>query len=366
MKVVLVDDESIALEVLSFALSSYDDIEIIGSYTDPHLALKDLDRLKPHVIFLDIEMGPVNGLEIAHRILGKDDSIEIVFITAYSQYAVGAFELNALDYLLKPIQKKRLDKTIKRLREKISVGESKSLTGGKLKIISFGAFEVLDREGKPLVWRTQKGKELFAYLWVNRKRPLPKSQLIENIFAHIDIDRATTLLHTTVYQVRKSLSKRGYSDGILFFNDNYQLNLPVTSDLEELKNIFNKSEHRDKDIVRILELYKGNFLENEAYPWSMGLEQLHKNMALDILIDYANQELLRDKQKRLLKMCLDLLYRIDPFNEDIVKMFIKYYGDRGEYHNLREFFGKYVEDLYNEMGLAPLRGTRRLYENYIK
>src|SRR5690554_7117348 len=106
MKVMLVDDESAALQVLSSMLSIYEDIEILGSYTNPLDALEASRKAKPDVVFLDIEMGTVNGLETAELFSGQGEP-EIVFITAYSQYAVEAFEVNAMDYLLKPIQERR-------------------------------------------------------------------------------------------------------------------------------------------------------------------------------------------------------------------------------------------------------------------
>lgn len=102
---IIVDDEPIALEILATLLLSYDDIEIVGSYTDPLIALKEVKNKKAGIIFLDIEMGKMNGLEAAEAFINVDDTLEIVFITAYSQYAVDAFEINAIDYLLKPIQK---------------------------------------------------------------------------------------------------------------------------------------------------------------------------------------------------------------------------------------------------------------------
>ena len=119
MKTILIDDEPMALEVLANMLSPYEDIDIIGRYTNPTQALEKIKVSQVDIIFLDIEMGDVNGLELAQVFMEKDPQVEIVFVTAYSQYAVDAFELNALDYLLKPIQEKRLFKAIERLRENI-------------------------------------------------------------------------------------------------------------------------------------------------------------------------------------------------------------------------------------------------------
>lgn len=110
MKTILIDDEAMALEVLQQMLSPYKEIEILGSYTDYKEVIQDLKKIKPELVFLDIEMPEINGLEVAEIIMGEVEDVEIVFVTAYSQYAVDAFEINAIDYLLKPIQEKRLAK----------------------------------------------------------------------------------------------------------------------------------------------------------------------------------------------------------------------------------------------------------------
>ncbi len=154
MKVIIVDDEAAALVVISSLLSKYDDVHIVGSYQDPMLAIKELEQTKPRVVFLDMEMGAVNGLEIAEQFYQLAD-LQIVFVTAYSRYAVDAFEVNAIDYLLKPVQQERLDKAIQRLRE--SLGDSHPLeeepeTERMIKITSLGKFVVYSPEGEPITW----------------------------------------------------------------------------------------------------------------------------------------------------------------------------------------------------------------------
>src|SRR5699024_8035906 len=106
MRVIIIDDEPAALVVLSSLLSEYNDIQMVGNYTNPMDALNEIKIVKPDIVFLDIEMGEFNGLEIVDFFL-QEAPLEIVFVTAYSQYAVDAFEVNAMDYLLKPVQRRR-------------------------------------------------------------------------------------------------------------------------------------------------------------------------------------------------------------------------------------------------------------------
>ncbi len=370
MKVILVDDEPIALEVLGAILSTYEDIDILRSYTDPIVALKELKELQPDVIFLDIEMGATNGLEMAQLFLECQNSVEIVFITAYSQYAVDAFDVNAMDYLLKPIQEKRFYKTIERLRERTEkhyIQDKKTnVLENKLKIKSFGVFKVLDSFDNPLIWRTQKTKELFAYLWEQNDRHVSKDLIMETIFPDKDLDKATTLLHTTIYQLRKNLGKLGYPNGILYFNDSYQLKLPITSDLEELNSILELKSLNDKDILRILDIYKGDFLENEGYHWAIGIQQMYKDLVFNLLYDFSKIKLGKRNFTSILRMCLDMMYKLDPFNDNVAKMIIEYYGSQGKKSKLETFFNNYVENLWKEMNLRPLDSTNDLYRKYLK
>src|SRR5690625_3337038 len=104
MRTILVDDEPLALDYLEIQLDKIKDITVVEKFTN----LDILDHVKLieniDLVFLDIEMPGKNGLEIAEQLLEVNPTLEIVFVTAYDEYAVQAFELNALDYLLKPIQ----------------------------------------------------------------------------------------------------------------------------------------------------------------------------------------------------------------------------------------------------------------------
>lgn len=366
MKVILVDDEPIALDVLTILLSTQEDINIVGSYTKPFDALKEINRVRPDVIFLDIEMGELNGLEVAELFIKQLNNVEIVFVTAYSEYAVDAFELNAIDYLLKPIQEKRLNKTLERLRNKIRENYREETLENQLIVSSFGSFKVTDSVGNPLVWRTQKTKELFAYLWRRREKAVSKLAILDEVFYDKDSKKATTHLHTTIYQLRKNLKKLGYSNGILYFNNSYQLNVSLSSDLEKLEEILALKNYNDKNIRDILKVYKGDFLGEEAYHWSLQFQQLYRNRILNILTEYCREQLRENSLSTTLKLALDKLYDMDCFNENIVNMIIKYYGMQNNKTNLQIFFNNYAKDIWKDMRLKPDSTTLELYMGYME
>ncbi|BDG60914.1 LytR/AlgR family response regulator transcription factor [Caldinitratiruptor microaerophilus] len=117
LKALIVDDEYPARMELRYRLEKYPDVEIIGEATSAREALHLIEALDYDVIFLDVQMPGVNGIELARQLRGREVPPRIVFVTAYENYAVPAFEMRAVDYLLKPIDDERLAETIQRLRE---------------------------------------------------------------------------------------------------------------------------------------------------------------------------------------------------------------------------------------------------------
>ena len=117
MRVLLVDDEAPARDKLRRWLGSHADIDIAGEAADGLAAASAIESLKPDVVFLDIQMPGLSGLEVAAQ-LESGSAPLLVFVTAYDEHAIRAFDLNAVDYLLKPYDRDRLEKTLHRLRER--------------------------------------------------------------------------------------------------------------------------------------------------------------------------------------------------------------------------------------------------------
>ncbi|MPR32343.1 LytR/AlgR family response regulator transcription factor [Salmonirosea aquatica] len=115
MKTLIVDDERLARNELKRLLEPYHKIEIVGEASNAEEALGMIDELQPELLFLDIQMPGKNGFELLTSIEGK--APDVIFTTAYDEYAIKAFEFNALDYLLKPIDQERLKDAINRVEE---------------------------------------------------------------------------------------------------------------------------------------------------------------------------------------------------------------------------------------------------------
>ena len=121
MKAIIIDDERLARQELKNLLATYKEIEIIAECSDAIQAKEKINELKPDVIFCDIQMPGKTGLELVEEISGV---VDVVFVTAYDEHAIKAFELNAFDYLLKPVQPQRLAETIKKLSIKETSNKS--------------------------------------------------------------------------------------------------------------------------------------------------------------------------------------------------------------------------------------------------
>lgn len=132
MKTILIDDEPLAIGRLKRLLGKFEDFEIIAEAKNGQEGLEKITQLKPDVIFLDIEMPEMTGFEMLAQL---DFMPLVVFATAYDQYAIRAFEENSIDYLLKPIETERLEKTVEKLHKLKSNSGNSSVNNSLLQLI---------------------------------------------------------------------------------------------------------------------------------------------------------------------------------------------------------------------------------------
>jgi two-component system LytT family response regulator len=118
LRVVIADDERPAREFLKTVLRGFEDVEIIGEAENGAEAIELIVKTKPDLALLDLQMPEISGLEVV-KTLRKSQMPLVAFVTAYDEYAVQAFEVNAVDYLLKPVEKTRLGETLQRAHERL-------------------------------------------------------------------------------------------------------------------------------------------------------------------------------------------------------------------------------------------------------
>jgi len=126
---VVVDDERPARDELGYLLGRINGVDVVGQAENGIDALTAIDRLHPDVVFLDVQMPGLTGFEVARRMLDSCAASHIIFVTAYDQHAIEAFEVNAVDYLLKPVDQSRLELAVDRARKRIEADRGTGAAG---------------------------------------------------------------------------------------------------------------------------------------------------------------------------------------------------------------------------------------------
>ena len=117
LRLLIADDEPLAAERLQLLLAQSPQVDLVGTASDGDSAVRMAEALSPDLLLLDIEMPGLDGINVARALAAKQQSAAVVFITAFDQFAVAAFEVEAVDYLMKPVTPERLQRALKRARD---------------------------------------------------------------------------------------------------------------------------------------------------------------------------------------------------------------------------------------------------------
>ncbi|WP_235885906.1 response regulator [Paenibacillus cymbidii] len=276
MKAILVDDEMLALRDLERQLQKIGGIEVADKFQDGASALEAAPGIQPDVVFLDIDMPEMNGVELAERIQELLPRTEIVFVTAYEEFAVKAFELNAIDYVLKPVHSERLVRTIARLSSRKEAADEEDTPEDKPTLIRcFQCLQIDFAEPESIPWRTSKSQELFAYLIHRRTQPVRKDALLDLLWPEADLKRGYTQLYTAIYQIRKTLTARGIDIQIGNHEKGYLLHLNgLKLDVDEWERGLQQAPPLTADTLAqhmaLVDLYRGDYLAEYDYLWAEG------------------------------------------------------------------------------------------------
>lgn len=119
LRAVVVDDEQLARDELCYLLAAVDGVEIVGQAANGLDALDVIEHQQPDLVLMDVQMPGLTGFEVARRLMASGAESHVVFVTAFDRYAIDAFEINAVDYLLKPVEADRLGTTVDRVRKRM-------------------------------------------------------------------------------------------------------------------------------------------------------------------------------------------------------------------------------------------------------
>ncbi len=256
MTYLLVDDEKMGLELLRAELSSVVEGETIVGFQDPREAY---DYAKEHtcdVAFLDIEMTDINGIMLGKMLKELNPQINLIYVTAYSNYGMEAFSLHASGYVLKPVTAEAIQRELKEIRfPKTPAKEAK-----RIRAVTFGQFDLL-LDGEPVRFGRAKSKELLAYLIHKRGGGLTRKELAAAIFEDAEYSRTVQdYVSKIVRELENSLKKAGINGLLIHDHNHYSVNTEMFS--------CDAYEYDDKDPAAV-NAYKGEYMVQ--YSWAEGM-----------------------------------------------------------------------------------------------
>lgn len=278
MRVLIVEDEPDTLNEIADCLRCCDEAIQIEPCSNPLHAIKACQSQSFDAALLDIQMPEMTGLELAECLSVISPSISFVFITAFNNYATEAFELNAVDYILKPIRQERFNKAIDKIRKEVEERE-KAFTApySDVSIRAFGKM-VVSSGDQILKWKRHKSAEIFAYLLHQQGIPVHKEKLCEMMWPEYDPQKALTYLQTIMYQLRKNITEIGDGIAIDYADHCYCLRLSgIRYDVDLFLEAFDQASRSDEASLDALtdaeQLYTGAYFEEEGWVWAIGRQQ---------------------------------------------------------------------------------------------
>ncbi|TMV47003.1 response regulator [Paenibacillus mesophilus] len=368
IRAVLIDDEEHALDLLDIMLTDIGGVTVVGKFSRAADALDEMARLEADLAFLDIEMPGMNGLAAAERLLSVNPGLTIVFVTAYQHYAVNAFDLEAMDYLLKPVSKSRLLKALDRFHKKrepqrgeAASEETMPAEGDRplrLRLNVLGSLELYDAGHHLVSWRTRKVKELFAYLWYAQGAPVHRHRIVGDLWPHTEAMRAQPLFHTTLYHLRSLLKKLGYPSAISFADERYVMRTDfIQSDVDRLKELSDKNE--GGFVKEWLSLYRGDLLEDEDYPWSAPMRQQVRTDYIRMLEWNASSASGEERESIWRK-----LITLEPYSETYYDKLLQLLAETGNVAAIHKLYEELRDRLGKELGLQPSSRINSFMDNY--
>lgn len=382
MKAIVIDDEKPAQLHLERLLRSDGRITPVQCFSTARAGLDFLAKERVDVVFLDIGMPEMNGLEAAEYIQQLNSSIRIIFITAYADHAVEAFELQALDYVLKPVSSARLTKTIDRIAAGMissssqvaataEVLESEAVeldtrVPGLLTFKHLDIYRSLDQEAEKHKWRTAKSQELFAFLFHHKGDWVSKEILLDKLWADVSQEKGLTHLHTSVYQIRKLLKEWNMTGKLEYNMNRYRLlSGNLVSDVEQFEQGMAYADVTSDNVDQLRDiapLYRGDYLEEHDYRWAQAKARDLRSKYIGLVMDIAEWDMKHGRGKEAMEQLSELQER-EPYAEEICRLMMRVSASMDDQQAILRIYHSFTLTLLEELGHQPEPETSRLYED---
>lgn len=352
IRAIVVDDEQPSADKMAKLLSDSGIVDVKGIFTDPLESLEYLKKARVDAAFLDIEMPEMDGIELSNHALDLQGKIAVVFVTAFSEYAVEAFRLNALDYLMKPVDKDRLKESLDRIIEEKNV----QVHPARMQVRCFGKFKVIAGGGE-VRFRTGKAEELMAYLVDSMGSEVSRSEIIDHLWGEYDGDRAVVHFNTTLHYVRKALLQNGVKIPIEHSRGAYRLDTAgINCDFHRFMSLVSApmsiNDISMPEYEEAAAIYTGDYLDVDGFQWAERKRVLLKEKYINLLLnitDYYKTVGKHAKTTELLKTGL----KHEPLNSGMNYRLIEALLLMNDRISAAKYYDIYRRGLKNELVLEP-------------
>lgn len=356
---VLFGEDQTTLSVLEQSLREIGMVQVHGVYSSDTLLLRSVREEKPDVVFWDIDAAERQNLSVASELAQYSPTTELVIVAANREYAVDAFDLNAADYLLKPIHTDRLAQTVEKLLERHNRQAGEPAAPPQwFSLRCLGEFTISNEAGDVLHWPSKKAQELTAFLWYYRKRSISTAVLVETLWPHLDALRARNNLYTAIYNAKKVL-RRFLADAMHIEKSSggYQLVTSIESDEERLEALLEQCgdgefEDRLRLYRRSMELYTGNLFEAEGFDWAQNAQAYLLELIQKHGLRLSNRLLEMDRWREAQGILQYLLLR-DPCCEGAHILLIRMHARAEDVIGTRQSYQQYCKIVREGFGVEP-------------
>ncbi|CAM3901261.1 response regulator [Cohnella lubricantis] len=366
MRVIVIDDEKAMHLIMSKMLGKLADVEVAGCFFDTASASRCIDEHEVHAAFVDISMPQESGMQFAERMAMAHPDLYIIFVTSHKDYALDAFELSALDYIVKPVSPERIEKAVMRARAVHSFAEAERTEPktDRVRIDVLGGLEVSTAYGS-VKWISRKSAELFGYLLIHPGRIVSRARILYDVFGDMASKNADTYLNTSIYQLRKALAPHGLKSMVLSDSEGYGLDLTDASiDYAEFEErIHQQAEWAADDLDKAMEiekLYAGELFGEKGFGWAMNdterLSALYAAFAKRLAA-----ALLEHREEDTAVQLLNKLFDRNELDEETASLLLRAYAAKKDRASLAKLYRRYVKVLHQELHLDPSKELIELY-----
>jgi two-component SAPR family response regulator len=372
MNVILVDDEKSMLLIMKKMILRIPGIEITGAFQSSSEAYEFIKENMVDIAFIDIKMPEESGLDFARRTMSEFEKINIVFLTSHKEYALEAFDVHAVDYIVKPVSKKRLEDTLKRISEKytFTMPNSYGHDSVKLSVYCLGRLDIRCLDFGIVHLNSSKSLELLSYLILNKGEFVSKWRVMEDVFAEMPPHNAEIYLNTAIYRLRKALEQHEMKSSVISLNEAYRIDIKdIYIDFIDFDNrvssLYILNESNIEDAIETEKLFVGQLFGDKGYHWSLPenerLCEVHWNFSKEL----ASYLLVNNRLTTSLQI-LKNMERKDVLDEEVNSLLMRLHAAKGDKTSLIKQYNRFTKETHRELNVAPGNSISKLYADLIK